>query len=284
LKGSALVAACTLALAVASAPAVSDAQGLPEVERQQKRLFAKVAPAVVFISTPEGLGSGFIVGDRGYVLTNAHVVGTRKRVDVVLHNGDTRVGKVIEVAADGSDLALVDVGKTNVDSLWLSPAAVEVGDWAAAVGHGLGGSWTFTTGMVSNVYPYKDRRPVFQTQIPLNPGNSGGPIVNHRGDVVGIVTSGIVEAQNINFAIRASEALRALGNLGLACRCIEVLAPKGAPVFVGGQMVGKGPRVVVPAPSKPAVEVMVVAGDQMRKRTVPLKHGTAKVNLRGATR
>ncbi len=147
------------------------------------------------------------------------------------------------------------------------------------VGHGMGGTWTFTAGMVSNIYPSKQRRSVFQTQIPLNPGNSGSPIFNRHGVVVGEATAGIVEANNTNFSIRADVVLDTFPQLAkAACACIEILAGKDIPIFVDGAMVGKGPRVV--APARPGRhDIFAVEDGVMRKHVVTFP-ATTRIDLR----
>jgi S1-C subfamily serine protease len=142
----------------------------------------------------------------------------------------------------------------------------------ASIGHGLGGIWTFTTGMVSNIYPDRGERPVFQTQIPLNPGNSGGPVLDRRGRVVGVVTAGIRDSNSINFAIRSDVAVRKLAKLQASCECLVILAPPDVPVFVDGELAGKRPRVAVPADAR-AYEVFAVVAGQMRKRIATFPKG-----------
>ena len=288
-RRSALIAAAALA-ALALAAGVARAQASPDVlaavEKEQKDLFARIAPAVVYISTPSGIGTGFLIGNTSWVLTNAHVVGDHKAVDVLFHDGKKRRGTIRARGPDKLDLVLLDVGqvdKTKARGLFLSVDRLEVGDWVASVGHGMGGTWTFTAGMVSNIYPVRDgkkRRAVFQTQIPLNPGNSGGPIFNRHGVVVGVATAGIVEANNINFAIRSDMVLDAFPLLaGAACACIEILAGKGVPVFMDGTMIGKGPRIKAPARPGARHEVFVLKNGAMRKRVITFP-GTAAVDLR----
>ena len=248
----------------------SSAAGDPvkDLEQFQQRLFEQAAPSVVYISAREGFGSGFFVGPNGLILTNAHVVGKANTVDVVTHDGRKLKGTVVERAAEDVDLALVEVAAGKFPILELrGPEELRVGSWVASVGHGMGGVWTFTTGMVSNIYPADSGRQVFQTQIPLNPGNSGGPVMDRQGRAVGVVTAGIVESNAINFAIRGDVALRYLTRLADRCDCLAMQAPAGVPVCVDGKMVGKGPRVVVPAQPK-VYEVFAVVGGVMQKRRV----------------
>lgn len=220
---------------------------LAAVDAAQRGLYAQVAPAVVYIVTPNGLGSGMTVRSDGLVLTNAHVVAGVETVDVVTFAGARLTGKVVERARD-VDVALVQVDATDLPTVTFARAAdLAVGQWAAAVGHGEGGGWTFTTGMVSNVYTAQGGRAVFQTQIPVNPGNSGGPVFDGTGKVLGIVTAGIQGAQNLNFAIRIDVATQVPQGLEGLCDCLVVHAPAGVPVFVDGASIGLGPRVAVPA-------------------------------------
>lgn len=241
------------------------ADPLGDLEAQQQKLFAQIAPAVVFIATGEAFGSGFFVSADGLVLTNAHVVGDRKSVDVVLHDGRKLKGEVVERGQGKIDVALVQVPVKDVPvPAQGGIAEAQIGSWVGAVGHGRGAIWTYNTGMISNIYPDGAERPVFQTQIPLNPGNSGGPIVDRHGRVVGIVTAGIEGANSINFGIDIDVARKALTRLDGQCECLVITAPAQVPVFVDGRMVGQGPRVIVAvSPGKHDV-FGVVAGKMIR--------------------
>jgi serine protease Do len=230
-----------------AAPA-SPADPLETIERAEQALFSRVAPSVTFIADSRGVGSGFVVGADGLILTNAHVVGEARTVRVVLHDGRALVGKVLARAPDKLDLALVQVEARDLVPLELGGLAdLKVGSFAASVGHGKGGIWTFNTGMVSNIYPAADTaRPVFQTQIPLNPGSSGGPVLDRFGRVVGVVTAGITDSNSINFAIKIDVAIASFPELAPACgACIVFTAPSGVPVFLDGSMVGTGPKIVL---------------------------------------
>lgn len=249
-----------------AAPALADA--LEELEAAQQKLFERVAPSVVYIGLGDAFGSGFFVNADGLILTNAHVVGKATEVNVVLHNGTALKGTVVERGPEQLDLALVKVSHRPARPLPLEGfSELRVGSWVAAVGHGAGGIWTLTTGMVSNIYPDGSERPVFQTQIPLNPGNSGGPVFDRKGRVVGVVTASLKETQNINFAIRIDMALKSLKGLQGSCACLVIQAPEGTPVFVDGKLVGQGPRVVVPAVSR-SYEIFAVRGGKMDKKMV----------------
>jgi S1-C subfamily serine protease len=238
---------------------------LAVVEKQQQALFERAAPCVVFISNKYGLGSGFFVSADGLVLTNRHVIGKGETVNVVLHDGTKLKGTVVERAGGKLDLALVQVEVEGARFLPVGGMSdLRVGSWVASVGHNRGGIWTFNTGMVSNIYPKGSERPIFQTQIPLNPGSSGGPIIDRRGRVVGIVTAGLARSNNINFGIRMDVAIRNLKKLADISAVLTITAPKGVAVFVDGKMAGTGPRVVVPAQPK-TYEIFAVIGGKMKK-------------------
>jgi serine protease Do len=255
------------ALLVCALSGVAQADPVAEIEAHQRQMFQRLAPSVVYIMNKGGIGSGFFVSSDGLILTNSHVVHGAEIVLVVLHGGGKFEGRVVERASEDIDLALVRIAKTGTPPLVVGGAPLGVGDWVASVGHGADSPWTYTVGMVSNIYPHKRSRPVFQTQIPLNPGSSGSPIVNRAGRVVGIVTAGIKEASSVNFAIRAEVALASLPRLGDHCQCIVVIAPRATPIFVDGQMAGTGPRAVVPV-EPGSHELSAVVGGQLRERRI----------------
>lgn len=257
-----------LAGAALAGPAAPERDVLGEIEAAQRALYARVAPAVVYVVARDGIGSGVVLGSDGLVLTNAHVVAGTERVEVITFDGKKLPGRVVERGA-GVDLAVVQLeGASGLATLRPAPTAeVGVGQWVAAVGHGRGGGWTFTTGTVSNLYTSSEGHAVFQTQTPINPGNSGGPLVNRAGLVVGIATASVESAQNLNFGIRIDVALLRLAALEPVCECVVVKAPAGVPVFVDGAMVGTGPRVAVPVAAGEHAVFAVIGGKKV-ERTV----------------
>ena len=250
-----------------AAPEAAPNAALRQLQREQRAIFTRVAPSVVFLTHAEGLGSGFFVSSDGLILTNAHVVGDHSRVQVVLHDGRRLTGEVIERAGD-IDLALVKVRVSGVPALRMAGMHdVAVGDWAAAVGHGRGAIWTYTTGMISNIYPAGEERPLFQTQIPLNPGSSGGPVVNLDGDAIGVVTAGLTDAQSINFAIPLQQAIAHLSQLTERCDCLVVNLPDNTPLYVNDVLVGTGPRVVLMVEEADYTLAALIDG-RLQRRTI----------------
>ncbi|EDP94179.1 Do family serine endopeptidase [Kordia algicida OT-1] len=143
-----------------------------------------------------GTGSGVIVNEKGYILTNNHVIDNADEIEVTLHNNDTY--KATIVGTDPStDLALLQIKKDNLKALsFVNSDDVEVGEWVLAVGNPFSLNSTVTAGIVSakarNINVNQDKFAVesfIQTDAAINPGNSGGALVNLNGDLIGINTA-----------------------------------------------------------------------------------------------
>lgn len=160
------------------------------------------------------LGSGFIVSDDGYILTNAHVVERGKQISVKLI--DRREFKARLIGSDPlADVALLKIDTSNLPVVRVGdPAQVDVGDWVLAIGSPYGFSNSATAGIVSakgRVLPGADYLPFLQTDVPVNPGNSGGPLFNLKGEVIGInsrIYSRSGGYQGLSFAIPIDVAMR----------------------------------------------------------------------------
>jgi serine protease Do len=213
------------------------------------------------------MGSGFVI-QQNLVLTNAHVVGSSSKVNVVLHDGRRLIGQVVERASEEVDLALVRITAPDLAVLPVGDLRqLRVGSWAGSVGHGKGALWAFNTGHVSNIYTDGTERSVFQTQIPLNPGSSGAPVFDRLGRVVGVVTAGIERANSINFALKIDQAFKHLRGLNQQSPSLTILAPSGTPVLVDGSLAGSGPQVTLRAvPKKYAISAVI--GGQLRRLVI----------------
>ncbi|MEL7034097.1 MAG: HhoA/HhoB/HtrA family serine endopeptidase [Cyanobacteria bacterium J06592_8] len=160
-----------------------------------------------------GQGSGFIIDSNGVILTNAHVVKGADKVTVILKDGREFQGEVKGVD-EPSDLAVIKIDGNNLPVAPLgNSSAVQVGDWAIAVGNPLGLDNTVTLGIVSTLnrpssqVGIPDKRLDFiQTDAAINPGNSGGPLLNNQGEVIGINTAIRADGQGIGFAIPIDKA------------------------------------------------------------------------------
>jgi putative serine protease PepD len=168
-----------------------------------------------------GAGSGFIISDEGYVLTNNHVVDGASTITVTFSDGTTENATVVgtDPSHDVAVLKIADVHGATPLAL-ADTSTLQVGDEVLAIGNALdlGDSPTVTLGIVSA----KDRSiqtdtesltGLLQTDAAINPGNSGGPLVNAAGQVVGINTAGVNGANNIGFAIDINTVKRVITQL-----------------------------------------------------------------------
>ncbi|MNR77994.1 putative periplasmic serine endoprotease DegP-like precursor [compost metagenome] len=160
------------------------------------------------------LGSGFIVSADGYILTNAHVVARGSQISVKLP--DRREFKARLIGSDAvADVALLKIDAQGLPTVRIgNPERVEVGDWALAIGSPFGFSNSATAGIVSatrRILPGAEYIPFLQTDVPVNPGNSGGPLFNQYGEVIGInsrIYSNSGGYQGLSFAIPIDAAMR----------------------------------------------------------------------------
>ena len=189
-----------------------------------KKCAASVAGVVSYSSSSTSMGSGIILSEEGYVITNAHVVSGMETCEIVLQNGDSYAAALVG-ADNQTDLALLriqDVPQGLVAATFGNSDELEVGEIVVAIGNpsGLALASTQTVGYVSAV-----RRTIttelgytmvcIQADVAINPGNSGGPLINSYGQVVGITSSKLVEEgyEGIGFSIPINDALPILDDL-----------------------------------------------------------------------
>ena len=137
----------------------------------------------------KSLGSGFVVSGDGYILTNAHVVDAAD--EIIVRLTDKREFKAKVIGADKrTDVALIKIEASNLPKVTLGdPSRLRVGEWVVAIGSPFGFDNTVTAGIVSakgRSLPQENFVPFIQTDVAVNPGNSGGPLFNMKGEVVGI--------------------------------------------------------------------------------------------------
>ncbi len=186
---------------------------------------AQFAPSVAVVRTPRGLGSGFFVNRRGYLLTNFHVIRGERRAAVTRFVRDRQVLRRIVhqdvriVAVDAfHDLAVLRVAEIETDAP-ITPAVLaphdrcRPGEAVFVIGNPLGLERSVTQGVISQTARNFNGLLFLQTDAPVNPGNSGGPLFNARGQVIGVINMQIPVRQGLNFAIPVRHARFLLDHL-----------------------------------------------------------------------
>jgi len=197
-------------------------------EQQNIAVYKKALPSVVNITSTEvafdffygpvpqqGQGSGFILTKEGLILTNNHVIGNAQRLEVMLSDKHKYKARVLTTDKD-HDLALIKIDAPNLTPVTLSDSRnLVVGQRVYAIGNPFGLNGTMTRGIISairsvrspNGSPIED---AIQTDAAVNPGNSGGPLLNSRGEVIGVTTmiasNGADQSSGIGFAIPVNTA------------------------------------------------------------------------------
>ena len=220
---------------------------------------------------PTGVGSGFILTQDGFILTNAHVVDGADELLVTLP--DKREFKARVVGADKrTDVAVVKIDALGLPAVRIGDASrIRVGEWVMAIGSPFGLDNSVTAGIVSaKQRDTGDFLPFIQTDVAINPGNSGGPLINLRGEVIGINSQiysrsggfmGISFAIPIDEAIRVSDQLRANGRVtrGRIGVSIDQVSKDVAESLGLGEARGAFVRGV--EPDSPAAKAGLEAGD-----------------------
>jgi S1-C subfamily serine protease len=177
-------------------------------------ILPEIMPSVVLVHAGEWMGSGAFVTMDGHIITNAHVAGDKKELTIVKDGRQNMTARVLAKSAD-HDLALLKVPDMPLACLKVATKDVERGEHVGLLGSPKGFTDSFTQGQISHPDRYGDK---FQTDAPNNPGNSGGPAINERGEMVGVVTSKYVDVavEGIAFCIHAKYVREFLAQNGVS--------------------------------------------------------------------
>jgi serine protease Do len=238
--------------------------------------------AVVFIEqtykatngqTVEVTGSGIILRSDGYILTNRHVLENAQTIQVTLENLQTYTPTDMFLD-DTLDLAVLKIDAKNLPTIpFADPSLISTGDWVIAIGHSFGispanGGAAATTGIISTLgrsffidgTPYYD---VIQTDAAINVGNSGGPLINLNGELVGVNSAASTQGQGIGFAINVSTARHVFEDLvayGIPDHAYLGLSLQDVS-FLSGVMRKMGSQVTYVEPGSPANDAGIKEND-----------------------
>jgi len=201
--------------------------GMPNLPKGDPffEFFNRFAPQVPLERETQSLGSGFIISEDGYIMTNAHVVGSADGITVRLTDKREFKAKVIGVDKR-TDVALIKIEASGLPKITQGdPNVLKVGEWVVAIGSPFGFDSSVTAGIVSakgRSLPQENFVPFIQTDAAINPGNSGGPLFNMKGEVIGINSQiysrsggymGLSFAIPIDVAMDVSSQLRTSGKV-----------------------------------------------------------------------
>lgn len=219
-------------------PTAGDSPALQQLPEELRRFFQQDPRRQAPGESGRGIGSGFIISDDGYVMTNAHVVNDASEVMVTLDDRRQLPATIVGID-ESTDIALLKVDASGLPAAELGDSdEVDVGEWVLAIGSPFGLDHTATQGIVSAVarnLPSGGYAPFIQTDVAVNPGNSGGPLFNTDGVVIGVNSQiysssggyqGLSFAIPINVAKHVVEQLKATGHasrgwLGVAIQNVD---------------------------------------------------------------
>ncbi|MBA7465662.1 hypothetical protein ES707_00832 [subsurface metagenome] len=238
----------------------------------------------------QGLGSGVIVSKRGYILTNSHLVSGQRFVTVTLFTAQGQrsfKGQIVAQASD-RDLAIIKINPQNID-LPVAPTgnsdAVQAGDTVLAFGNPFGLSQTVTSGIVSavrasTVIEGHQLNNLIQTDAPINQGSSGGPLVNLRGEVIGINTAIYSPTQThtgLGFAVAINQAKEVFSSyMGGSARKVAMQFlgyPNPRAYLTAGQRTQPNTRVPKDAPAWLGINIQILNDVLAEQLNVPVDRG-----------
>ncbi len=242
-----------------SAPTASG-QPATRAELSFEELAKQVRPSLVLVRCQDrtgvefGQGAGFVVGANGLIATARHTIGDGREITVEFPDGTVKPVVEVHASTNSADICVIRVEATG-----LSPLAVSRDDEpaqgreVAALGHPRGDRNVMATGMVSGHQEIDGVRAV-RLAMPIQPGNSGGPVVDRSGEVVGIVTLKSIVEDNVGYAVPA--------NFSATCWIIQIPFPSNAGEQSGHSILDNGRRSSVPVGSNAQGRLLLMVSRQ----------------------
>lgn len=238
-----------------------------------------VTPATVLIRAENaesgGYGTGFFLTENGYIATNYHVIRSYTEIWVTLYSG-TEVSATLIGYSEADDLAVLKIAGTGYPTVKIGNSDyIKIGDTAIAIGNPSGedASWTTTKGIISatqrkvTVTGFNGNSTVeltmLQTDAPVNPGNSGGPLCNDRGEVIGVVTRKMTNYESIGLALPINGAMEILNEIiksGNANAITSTISRERPSLGITGMTVEKGKSYDIIVDGKPQKKKADAAG------------------------
>ena len=163
-------------------------------------IIQSVKVSILKVQSNTGNGTGFVVSNQGHIMTCAHVL-VSDRFQVISEHGDRRSVEVLG-KDETCDLAILYAESLTEPPLsFADPATIAEGQTVYALGHPLGLDFTLSRGIISNRQRVRNSVSLLQTDVSLNPGNSGGPLVNEQGEVIGVANQVLEGGQGLGFGI-----------------------------------------------------------------------------------
>jgi serine protease Do len=264
--------------------AIGERQPLPDFVS----VIAKVKPSVVAINTEvvtrdlfnrqftqEGAGSGWIIDEEGYIVTNNHVIEGAQSITVILVDGRAFSANIVGTDKF-ADLAVLKIDPENLPEAIVGDSdELRVGDWVIAIGNAQGEGISATSGIISRkgveitVGAGQELRDLIQTDAAINPGNSGGPLVNMKCEVIGITSAKLaaIGVEGMGYAISSKTAMPIIGELiqkgyvvrpwlGIVVRDVDQFLK-----FTERLTVEEGAFVTQVGPESPAANAGIQQGD-----------------------
>jgi serine protease Do len=166
-----------------------------------ERIFARSVPSVVRVEVEQGLGAGFVIDADGLIATNLHVIDATREAKVIFQDGRTFPIARVMAVDEASDLAIIEVPARGLSALPLGDSdSLLVGERIYAIGNPIGFDYSMSDGILGGLRNLRGV-PALQVSVAMAPGSSGGPILNQKGEVIGVARGIVPRAESLGFAV-----------------------------------------------------------------------------------